>query len=103
MLTGWSLYKYEGQWHEESLSEASLSDTSLVIELNRDGDTVTLTAASKDGVRYSGDYRYRQGSNSNGDVWLERYQGPEGSVFIGEWKESDKSRGEWIINLIQSD
>ena len=33
MLIGWSLYKYEGQWHEESLSEASLLDTSLVIEL----------------------------------------------------------------------
>jgi|GEM_PF-1111013 len=103
MLTGWSLYKYDGQWHEESFSGASLSDTSLVIELDRDGDTVTLTTASKDGVRYTGDYRYRQGSNSNGDVWLERYQGPEGSVFIGEWKESDKSRGEWIIKLTQPD
>ncbi len=45
MLAGWSLYKYDGQWHEESFSGASLSDTSLVIELDRDGDTVTLTTA----------------------------------------------------------
>ena len=99
MLTGWSLYKYDGQWHEESLSEASLSDTSLVIELNRDSDTVTLTTASKDGIRYSGDYRYREGSNSNGEAYFDRYQGPKGDVFVGEWKESDKSRGEWIIKI----
>jgi len=103
MLIGWSLYKYDGQWHEESFSEASLSDASLVIELHRDGDTVTLTAASKDGVRYSGDYRYREGSNSNGEVYFDRYQGPKGDAFVGEWKESEKVRGEWIIKLIQSD
>lgn len=103
MRKGWSLYQYEGQWHEETFSEMVLSDTSLVIELDRDGDTVTVNTVSKDGVSYTGDYRYREGSNSNGDVWLERYQGPKGSVFIGEWKESDKSRGEWIIKILQSE
>ena len=103
MLKGWSLYKYEGQWHEETFSEALLSDTSLVIEVNRDGDTVTVTTVSKDGIRYTGDYRYREGSNSNGDAWFDRYKGPKGNVFSGEWKESDKSRGEWIIMIIQAE
>lgn len=103
MRKGWSLFQYEGQWREEAFSEAALSDQSLVIELERDGDTVTLTTASTDGVRYRGDYRYREGSNSNGEVWLERYQGPNGAVFVGEWKESDKARGKWIIKIIQSD
>lgn len=103
MVRGSSLYKYEGQWHEETFSEAALSESSLVIELNRDGDIVTLTTASKDGIRYTGDYRYREGSNSNGDVWLDRYKGPRGHVFVGEWKESDKSRGEWIITIIQAE
>jgi len=103
MIRWSSLYKYDGRWHEEAFSEAVLSETSLVIELNRDGDTVTLTTASKDGIRYTGDYRYREGSNSNGDVWLDRYKGPRGNVFVGEWKESDKSRGEWIITSIQAE
>ena len=99
MLKGNSLYKYEGQWHEETFSEAAVSDRSLVIELERDGDSVTLTTASTDGVRYRGDYRYREGSNSNGEAYFDRYQGPKGDVFVGEWKESDKSRGEWIIKV----
>lgn len=55
MREGWSLYKYEGQWHEETFSEAALSDKSLVIELERDSDTVTLKSASKDGVRLCAD------------------------------------------------
>lgn len=101
MRKGWSLYKYEDQWHQETFSEAVLSEKSLVIELERDGDTVTLTTVSNDGVRYKGDYRYREGSNSNGEVSFDRYQGPKGDVFVGEWKESDKARGEWIIKITQ--
>lgn len=102
MYKGWSLYKYEGQWHEETSSEVALLDTSLVLELERNGDTVTLTTVSKDGIRYSGDYRYREGSNSNGEVYFDRYHGPKGDVFVGEWKESDRSRGEWILKVLQS-
>src|SRR2546423_8415464 len=75
MRKGCSLYQYEGQWREEAFSDAALSDRSLVIELERDGDCVTLTTASTDGVRYRGDYRYREGSNSNGEVYFDRYQG----------------------------
>jgi hypothetical protein len=48
---------------------------------------------------YTGDYRYREGSNSNGDVQLERYKGPTGDVFVGEWSESSTVRGEWIIKV----
>ena len=97
MPDGWSLYKYDGQWREEKFSEGLISDAKLVIDLGRDGDTVTVAAASTDGVRYTGDYRYREGSNSNGDVRLERYRGATGDVFVGEWRESNKVRGEWII------
>jgi len=99
MPNGWSLFKYDGNWQEEKFSEGLISDTKLVIDLERDGDTVTLTAVSTDGVRYKGDYCYREGSNSNGDVQLERFKGPTGDVFVGEWRESDKVRGEWIIKV----
>jgi len=103
MRKGWSLYQCEGQWREEVFSEVALSDQSLVIELERDDDTVTVTTASTDGVRYRGDFRYREGSNSNGEVYFDRYQGTKGDVFVGEWKESDKSRGEWILKILQSE
>src|SRR5437867_7923965 len=103
MRKGWSLYQCEGQWREEVFSEVALSDQSLVIELERDDDTVTVTTASTDGVRYRGDFRYREGSNSNGEVYFDRYQGPKGDVFVGEWKESDKSQGEWIIKVLRSE
>ena len=99
MPDGWSLSKYDGRWSEEAFSDGLLSDTKLVIDLDREGDTVTVTAVSTDGVMYKGDYRYREGSHSNGDVQLERYKGPTGDVFVGEWSESSTVRGEWIIKV----
>lgn len=99
MSSSWSLYKYEGQWHEERLAEASVTDAKLDLEVERDGDTVTVTARSEDGVAYAGDYRYREGSNSNGEVRFTRYVSGSGAVLVGEWKESEAVSGPWIIVL----
>lgn len=100
MRNGWSLYHYEGQWHRHEFQEADLSDTKLTLEITiEDGDTVTVTASSRDGVRYQGDYRYREGSYSNGEVLFERFKGPAGDVLVGEWREAGGPKGDWIIKL----
>jgi len=101
MGNGWSLYHYEGQWHRHEFHEASLSDSKLVIEIAiEDGETVTVTASSRDGVRYQGDYRYREGSYSNGEVLFERFKGPAGDVLVGEWREAGGPKGDWIIKVL---
>ena len=101
MRNEWSLYKDQDQWHEENCSEVTVSDTklSLDIEDQNEGDIVTVTAASTDGIRYRGDYRYREGSQSNGEVFLERYKGPACDVFIGRWREAGGPEGEWIVKV----
>jgi hypothetical protein len=100
MRSGWSLYKYEGQWYKQEFIEAILSDNKLAIDIAaKEGDTVTVTAVSTDGVRYKGDYRYREGSYSNGEVSLERYRGPSGDILAGEWQEAGGPKGDWIIKV----
>jgi len=98
MPSGWTLYQYEGRWFEKEFDEAELSDNRLVVDIEADeGDTVTVTAVSKDGATYKGDYRYREGSASNGEVWFERYRGPAGDVFVGEWREAGGPTGRWMM------
>lgn len=97
MSSSWSLCRYEGQWREEPLTEASLTDAKVELELERDGDTVNVTARSQDAVGYAGDYRYREGSNSNGEVRFTRYTSKDGVVLVGEWKESEAVSGPWIV------
>ncbi|WP_447975117.1 hypothetical protein [Nitrospira sp. Kam-Ns4a] len=99
MRRGWTLYKYEHRWHELTFTGASLSDRDLTVELETGEDRVTVTACSQDGLRYEGDYRYRDGSYSNGDVTFERFRSPAGDVLVGEWRESSAVRGEWILKL----
>jgi hypothetical protein len=101
MGNGWSLRELQSQWHEEICSDATVTDAKLSLEMEdqNEGDTVTVTAVSTDGIRYRGDYRYREGSQSNGEVLLERYAGPSGNVFIGTWQEAGGSGGKLIINL----
>ncbi len=100
MRKGWSLYQYEGHWHRHEFQGSSLSDTKLAIEIAiEDGETVTVTASSGDGVRYRGDYRYREGSYSNGEVFFERYKGPAGDLLVGEWREAGGPKGDWIIKI----
>lgn len=99
MSSSWSLHKYEGQWREEPLTQASLTDAKLELEIERDGDTVSVTARSHDAVGYAGDYRYREGSNSNGEVRFTRYVSSNGAVLVGEWKESEAVSGPWIVIL----
>mgnify|MGYP001579194464 CR=1 FL=1 len=100
MRSGWSLYKYEGQWFKHECPEAILSENKLAIDIAvEEGETVTVTAVSTDGVRYKGDYRYREGSYSNGEVSLERFKGPTGDVLVGEWREAGGPRGDWIIKV----
>ncbi len=103
MPTGWSLYKYEGRWLEEECAKVECADTGLAFEIERDGDIVTVSTQSPDGTTYQGDYRYREGSNSNGEVLLARYKGTTGDVFIGEWKESNNVRGPWLIHLVAAE
>jgi hypothetical protein len=99
MSAGWSLFKD----HKEACLEASVTDGRLSVDIEdrEEGDTVSVTATSSDGIRYRGDYRYREGSQSNGEVSLERHKGPRGDVFKGVWKEAGGSGGELIINLEQ--
>lgn len=100
MDSRWSLRQYESGWREERCAEASLSDTKLAIEiLDGEGDTITVTAASPDGVRYTGDYHYREGSYSDGEVLFERYKAPCGDVLVGEWWEVGRTRYAWIIRV----
>ncbi|MBI4401188.1 MAG: hypothetical protein HY581_06115 [Nitrospirae bacterium] len=100
MRSGWSLYHYEQQWYRHELADAQLSDSRLTFDINvEDGDVVTVTAISTDGMTYKGDYRYREGSYSNGEVCLERYKGPAGDVLVGEWREAGGPTGDWIIKL----
>lgn len=101
MSSSWSLHRYEGQWREEPLTEASLTEAKLELELERDGDTVNVTARSQDGVAYVGDYRYREGSNSNGEARFTRYTSGSGAVLVGEWKESEAVSGPWIVILTE--
>lgn len=99
MSSSWSLQKYESQWREEPLTQASLTDAKVELELERDGDTVSVAARSHDAVEYAGDYRYREGSNSNGEVRFTRYTSGNGAVLFGEWKESEAVSGPWIVIL----
>ena len=53
-----SLYELTQQWHEAKVTEARVSDTNLTVEVEAsEGDIVTVTATSTDGVRYKGEYR----------------------------------------------
>lgn len=97
--TGWSLCRFEGVWHHDAVSQASIADDRIVIELEQEGDTVTVTAQSMDGIRYAGDYRYREGSYSNGEVCLERFTGPAGHVFVGERREIGQKAEPWVIKI----
>jgi len=101
MAIGWSLSQYGGTWHEDECSQASITDSRLVvdIEVKEDADTITVTASSTDGVRFTGDYRYREGSDSNGLAYFERYQGPTGQVLIGERREVGRQPTRWIITV----
>ncbi len=101
MASGWSLSQYGGTWREDTCSQASITDSKLVIEIEvkEDADTITVTASSTDGVRYTGDYRYREGSDSNGLAYFERYQGPTGQVLIGERREVGRQPTRWIIKV----
>ena len=97
---GLSLYELNGQWHEAKVTEASLSDTNLTFEVDApEGDTVTVTATSTDGVQYQGDYCYREGSNSNGEVVFERHKGESSSVMVGQWREAGGPTGRWILKV----
>ncbi len=97
---GLSLYELTQQWHEAKVTEASVTDRNLTVEVEApEGDTVTVTATSTDGVRYKGDYRYREGSNSNGEVVFERHKGESSSVMVGEWREAGGPTGQWIIKI----
>ena len=99
-MRGRSLYRYEGQWSEHDLGVAESSDHLLTFTLNvEDGDSITVTATSSDGHRYRGEYRYREGSNSNGEVLFDRHRGQVGEVFVGEWLEAGGPRGPWVVLL----
>jgi hypothetical protein len=103
-MRGWSLYHYDGRWFEHEFAEVDVSDRKLTFDLDvEEGDTVTVTAVSTDGGRYRGDYRYREGSDSNGEVAFDRYRGPAGEVFIGEWHEAGGPRGRWIIRIASAE
>jgi hypothetical protein len=97
--SGWSLCRFEGAWHHDAVSQASIADDRIVIELEQEGDTVTVTAKSTDGIRYAGDYRYREGSYSNGEVFFERFTGPAGHVFVGERREIGQRAELWVIKM----
>ena len=101
MACGWSLCNYDGKWQEDTCIQASLTDSKLVIdiEVTHDADVITVTASSTDGVRYTGDYRYREGSDSNGLAYFERYQGPTGQILIGERCEVGRQPTRWIIKV----
>lgn len=96
---GWSLCRFEGAWHQDEVSAASIADDKIVIELEQEADTITVTAKSTDGVRYTGDYRYREGSYSNGEVFFERFKGPAGNVLVGERREIGQTKEVWIIKI----
>ena len=103
-MRGWSLYKYDDRWFEHELAEGELSDSKLTVDLDvEEGDRVMVTAVSADGFRYEGDYRYREGSSSNGEVAFDRYRGPGGEVFLGEWHEAGGPRGQWIIRIVAAE
>jgi len=100
MSGGLSLHEMNDQWHEAKVTEASVSDTNLTVEVDApEGDTVTVTATSTDGVQYQGDYRYREGSNSNGEVVFERHKGQSSEVMVGDWREAGGFTGRWIIKI----
>ncbi len=100
MRAGLSLHKSNDHWHEAEVTEASVSDTHLTVDVEApEGDTVTVTATSTDGVRYKGDYRYREGSNSNWEVVFERHKGQSSEVMVGEWRQAGGPAGPWIIKI----
>jgi len=99
-MRGRSLYRYQGQWFEHELAEAASSDQALTFAIDvADGDSVTVTATSGDGHRYRGEYRYREGSCSNGEVHFDRHRGLAGEVFVGEWLEAGGPSGPWFVVL----
>ncbi len=100
MLKGWTLYKHEGRWIEQECADAALSDSKFTVDIEaEEGDTITITARSQDGIRYRGDYRYREGSFSNGEVNLVRYQSPLGDALIGTRQEAGGTATPWILTL----
>lgn len=100
MSKGWALHQLEGQWHSEECTRATISDTKCELDLlDGEGDTITVTASSEDGVTYRGTYHYREGSYSDGEVVLERYRARPGNMFVGEWREVGGTKGTWIIKV----
>lgn len=105
MGNGWSLHKYHDQWYEEPCLAGTVNDAKLSINIEdqSEGDVVTVSASSMDGIHYQGDYRYREGSQSNGEVFVERYRGQAGDVFIGIRREAGGPEGTWIVKVDRSD
>jgi hypothetical protein len=99
MPQGWSVCRFEGAWHQDAVSQAAIADDRLVLEIEREDDTITVTATSADGCRYAGDYRYRQGSESNGEACFERFRGAGGDVLVGERREIGRPVELWIIKV----
>lgn len=100
IVGGRSLHRYEGRWHEHDLEDTVGTDQSLTFSLDvEDGDRITVAATSIDGHRYLGEYRYREGGCSNGEVLFDRYRGPAGEVFVGEWLEAGGAHGPWVVLL----
>src|SRR2546430_17483843 len=94
MRSGWSLYKYEGQWYKQKFVEAILSDNKLAIDIAaEEGDTVTVTAVSTDGVTYKGDYRYREGSTRTAKCRLSDIGGPQATSWPGNGRRPGDRKG----------
>ena len=101
MKFGWSLYEDEGMWYEDKCKEARISDDKLAIDcLDQEGYTVVVTAVSKDGTRFQGEYKYPSKTYKDGRVNLIRYKSETGDIFSGTWEEDGSSRrGRWIITI----
>lgn len=101
---GWSRYLYEGEWIEERIKEAVVSDTHISIDIYSQGEDgneeiVTVAGSSSDGRIFSGTYRYHRNTYPPGRIRFTKEQCAVGYKFNGCWISDDGLQDKWVIEL----
>lgn len=102
--TGRSLYRYHGEWFEEKVIEAIVTDTHIGVDIDSQGEdgnkeTLTIKADSvNNGGNFSGAYTPARSTYLPGKVEFKKYQSSQGFMFSGFWI-GDGERDAWILEL----
>jgi len=103
--SGRSHYRDDGEWVEEKVIEAIITDTHIGVDIDSQGEdgnkeTVTIQASSvNNGGYFSGTYAYARNTYPPGKVEFKRYESLQGYMFSGLWIGDEGDRDVWILEL----